>query len=196
MDIMAITLTLSMFTGICFLMIGGFFIKPRNDKSNDVIFDKSMYDNEINDANIKVKKSVEEVDDAILQLNNMSGLIMDEMQGKYKELLFLYQMIEDKKNDFLKLTPASTNSDSQSKSIPKEEINEPDSNDNLTVDTDNNPTEEPEANLPSHENEKFSQVISLYDSGLSITEIGKKMGIGKGEVQFIIEIYKGRQHYG
>ncbi len=59
--------------------------------------DTKFVDNTIRAIDISVK----EADDAIEELERTSRFIFEELEGKYQELLLLYSMLDEKKNDVL-----------------------------------------------------------------------------------------------
>ncbi|MBR1735531.1 MAG: hypothetical protein IJ736_00745 [Firmicutes bacterium] len=104
-----------------------------------------------------LNKSVEEADSAMNELNGLSEEVFKEFEEKYNELLFLYQMIEDKKDE---------------NSIDKK------------VSAKNRKRKF------RYSNPKLQEIKNLAKEGLSVAEIAKKLDIGQGEVQLIMQLGK------
>jgi DNA-directed RNA polymerase specialized sigma subunit len=111
--------------------------------------------------------SMTEADNTIDEINNTGAQILGELDDKHQELLFLYNMIEDRKKDEIG------------------SVSEIVANDNQT-----NPSEEP--SMESFKNPKLGKIRDLYDQGMTEEEIAKTLGIGQGEVKLILSIGKGR----
>jgi len=106
--------------------------------------------------------SIPETDHAIDEINNTGAQILGELDDKHQELLFLYNMIEDRKKDEIGSVSELVANDSQIK-----------------------PSE-------SFKNPKLGKIRALYDQGMTEEEIAKTLGIGQGEVKLILSIGKGR----
>ena len=109
-----------------------------------------------------INASMSEADQTMEEINKTAKRIFEELEDKHQELLFLYNMIEERKNE--EIGPASdiVFSDARHK--------------------------RPE----NHKNPKLGKIRALYDQGLSEEEIAKALGIGQGEVKLILSIGKGR----
>ncbi|MBR1444825.1 MAG: hypothetical protein IJ583_14985 [Firmicutes bacterium] len=104
-----------------------------------------------------LNKSVEEADSAMNELNGLSEEVFKEFEEKYNELLFLYQMIEDKKSENSVDTKVSAKNRKR---------------------------------RFRYSNPKLQEIKSLAKEGLSVAEIAKKLNIGQGEVQLIMQLGK------
>ncbi len=114
-------------------------------------------------AELLLNKAIDDADNAIEELNKLCSDAFDEFEEKYQEMLFLYQMIEEKK---------------------KEEFS---SEENLNFIVSNK-----EKNKSNYSNPKLKDIRKLQKQGLSIPEIAKKLNMGQGEVKLISELGKGR----
>ena len=74
------------------LAAASFFIQSKTGSAEDK-FDGA--DNVLK----AVGASVEEADNAAEELHKLAGSVMEEMEGKYQELLFLYNLIDEKKKE-------------------------------------------------------------------------------------------------
>jgi len=116
------------------------------------------------------QSSVEEADEAINELNDVSKSVFKEFDGKYQELLFLYNLIEEKKQE-LEGQPALT----MPAAAPRRQV------DYVIDDSTKKST------LPMT-SPKFANVLELKNKGLSIDEIAQQLNIGKGEVSLILNL--------
>jgi len=125
-----------------------------------------------------LESSINEIDKTMDELNETSKHIFEEMEDKYKELLLLYSLIDEKKKEIADLhsvkptdyKPGATLiTPEQPKSGPQED------------------KEPPSAALSSPNIRKVRQ---LQEEGLSLEDTAKKLGIGKGEVKLMLDLGK------
>ena len=109
-----------------------------------------------------INASVSEANQTMEEINKTAKTIFDELEEKHQELLFLYNMIEERKNE--EVGPASDII-----------FNEP-------------RPKRPE----HFKNPKLGKIRALYDQGMTEEEIARTLGIGQGEVKLILSIGKGR----
>ena len=116
-------------------------------------------------AIIKQKENTNEpeLNPKIEEIDTMSQSILKDFDQKYQELLFLYNLIDEKQK----------NVSEQPLLAPKATI---DYKIEANADTDRGI------------NPRFNNVIKLKNSGLTIDEIAKKLDMGKGEVSLIINL--------
>jgi transcription initiation factor IIE alpha subunit len=109
-----------------------------------------------------INASMSEADHTIEEINNTATQILEELEDKHQELLFLYNMIEDRKKDeFGSVSELTANGDRLKRS-------------------------------EHFKNPKLNKIRALYDQGMTEEEIAKTLGIGQGEVKLILSIGKGR----
>lgn len=142
------------------------------------LFNKESNNNSIDLSDIEavtelINRSVSEADGAIEQLNSLSESIFKEFDEKYQELLFLYQMIQEKKQTVLM-------------------------NNNI-MEFQDEPEVYPEVSNPGklskkivYDNPKLDEIQKLSNEGLSLAQISKKLNMGQGEVKLIMELGKTR----
>lgn len=126
-------------------------------------------------------KVIEDADDAIEQLNSVSKSIFEEQEQKYQELLYLYQIIDDKKQELLNVFDKVTSVEF------KENLNEDIKKESFKVTDINNKKDE---NNFVATNSKHNEIIDLYNSGHTVTQIAQQLNIGQGEVSLIIKLNK------
>ncbi len=111
-----------------------------------------------------------EADEAINELTSMSKEIFEELDGKYQELLFLYNLIDSKK------APDTT--------VPGVDVKISDeavlpAKFDLKVDN---------STKTMFKNPKLRRIMELYAQGLSEGDIAKEMNIGQGELKIILDL--------
>lgn len=128
------------------------------------------------DNNIKaINSSLEEAEKAVEELNSFSETVMTGIDDKYQELLFIYNLIEEKKNEIMRMYGnVETQKPVEQPEIKKNKVKpkQPD----------------PKTNI----NPKYDEILSMYENGMSISEISKNMDMGQGEVKLILELTKTR----
>ena len=109
-----------------------------------------------------INATVSEADQIMEDINKMAQKVFDQLEDKHQELLFLYNMIEERKNA---------------------EVG--------TV-TDTYFTDARQKRSENYKNPKLGKIRALYDQGLTEEEIAKTLGLGQGEVKLILSIGKER----
>jgi len=109
-----------------------------------------------------INASMSEADQTMEEINRTAKTIFEELEEKHQELLFLYNMIEERKNE--EVSPASEIIYNEPR--PKRPDN--------------------------FKNPKLGKIRALYDQGMTEEEIARTLGIGQGEVKLILSIGKGR----
>ena len=162
MDLQIIMIVL-MVIGVVFLGIsifGNKFINYNEQESTN---------NKISTANKNLDYSIEEGRRLVKSLNEMTEYIVNEIEGKNKELLFLYELIE-RKEKLLNQAPIQE----QKLVNRKHEIinNKIENEENLNKRKDSN------------------SILELYNEGNSPIDIAKKLNLGIGEVKLMIDFHK------
>ena len=156
------------------------------------------------------------LDAALIEINKMGTLVKKEVDEKYQSMLFLYNLVEDKKKeieeidapefDTAMLAQYLENHVSELKlthekvEIKQESIGEgvnpldlllgrdaP----GLDVDLDSDANAPGEnQKRPTFANPKHEQIWDMRQQGKNIAEIAKELGMGKGEVKLILDLYR------
>jgi len=136
----------------------------------------SKYDHYVQEEeNIKHLKRVDEridydeVRDKILELNDYGEYLKEELDKKHKELLFLYQMILEKQKE---LQIESLEKQVSINSIDKEQVNSESNDENKSKINSN------------------KEILDLSLAGYKTYEIAKKLKIGQGQVELVLNLYK------
>jgi L-rhamnose mutarotase len=112
---------------------------------------------------------IKEINQKILELNDYSVFMKTELEGKHKELLFLYQLIRDKEKSLNQIES------SQVITLQQPKISE-------------------QNTFLGHEHvvqeNSNKRIIELSQKGYSISEIAKMLEIGQGQVKLVLDLYK------
>lgn len=117
-------------------------------------------------------KIIEDADDAIEQLNGISKSVFEQQEEKYQELLYLYQIIDERKQELSKIWE---------KTISLEKIPTKDSSNEILNNTET-------VNNFVTSNPHYNEIVALYNDGVTITQIAKQLNIGQGEVSLVLEL--------
>lgn len=144
-----------------------------------------------------IESAVDAVTDVALdEINKTSQLVLDELNEKYKALLFVYQLMDDK-HKVVGAEKAVSEGNSSWDSV----VGEEDSPQDIAQDSGNSEkveldisigdeldikpmVEELQVSLSTHP--KYGIIKELLDGGIAISEIAKRLNMGQGEVQLII----------
>ena len=113
---------------------------------------------------------------ALMEINRTSQLVLDELNTKHQELLFLYQLLDEKKKDIdagnaqtivaAPLAPVTLIA--PAKITPAKKI------------------VRKIHSRPAHP--KYEKIKELQSSGLTVAEIAQQLEMGKGEVKLFINL--------
>ena len=126
--------------------------------------------------------SLSEADSAIAELDGKSRAVFQELDDKYRELLFLYNMIDEKKAALEDAPARSPRTDSAKTARAR-----------LAADTIGKPRVDVVVDDRSRrrlQSPRAKKILELQAEGLDVSAIAKKLGMGKGEVTLILELGK------
>ena len=109
----------------------------------------------------------------ISELNKMGSLIKSDIDAKYKEILFLYNLMEDKHKQIEALV-LKNDALAGFDNVIKE---------TLPAAPPQGESDFPRALLPNHK-----IIIQMSERGQSVADIARELGIGQGEVKLILSI--------
>ena len=168
---MEVVLVSTAVIGVLLIIISFLFPKEKRNREEITITKES--DKLLEQREDNLIKTINEADDAIEQLNDISKQIFLQQEEKYQELLYLYEIIEQKKKE---LTNISEN----------EQLKE-----NLNVNQTLLDNTKEDINKEAAESiSKYDEIFKLNEQGYSITEIAKKLNMGQGEVNLVLELKK------
>lgn len=150
----------------------------------------------------------------IMAVNEFSDQILEKLKRNHEEVIFLYNMLNDKEKE-LKTTvkeidssrkriqdilEAKTDNDKATaakagKAQPTPKALSPDRTSAVTnsdrVGTVDTVQDSSAVNGLNANNN--AQILSLYSQGRSVIEISKLLGLGQGEVKLVIDLFKGKK---
>lgn len=164
--------------------------------------------NVLNETQDKTKALIQQADKMIRELNGFSKSIIEEIESKHKELLFLYQLIDGKQKELQTLYDKSQflSQNREQKemkaaavqpSIPQhQDVTERDIEqlmENFFLEQQssakiNYSNKRKELDIKDATLSKKDKVMYLYNQGNTIEEISNLLHIGKGETQLIIDL--------
>jgi len=168
MEIVTVMILFAVSVVAIVLIIGLIFLKDKSESN----YNQMMIEQQIK-VEKELKERIDEADQMLKELNQFSSYIQSELEKKHKELLFLYQMIEDKEKKF---------------AISKDVVTEQHSLEDFS-----NEIKENENGSEVHgvlNNKYYNSIIELYKSGKDTSSIAKELNIGKGEVELILGLSK------
>lgn len=114
-----------------------------------------------------IDNSVDEAYRTIEELNEISQSVFTEIENKYQELLFLFNLVDEKKKEVMQLY-----SDTAVKH---------------TESTAKISTERKQLKIT---NPRHVEIMEMFSKGISIADISKQLSMGQGEVKLIVGLYK------
>jgi len=123
----------------------------------------------------KVEDSIKEADEAVEELNKLAGNVMAELEGKYKEVLFLYNLIDEKKQELY--------SQYGSKAAEK-----PRSAESIRPTQSAIKPKPGTKQLKNIHHPMKNEILKLHEQRLPVADIAKTLSIGQGEVSLVLEL--------
>lgn len=146
--------------GVLFIIIGFTFDRTKKTMSDA---DAAMEDEAF-------RKQVNLINEKVLELNDYHDFVKEEIEKKHKELLFLYQMIGEKEKNIKNIQ------------VEIEQLK--------NINTMDGPIKVEEIRQPEAKSNSNRKVIALKDQGYDATEIAKILGIGRGEVELVLNLFE------
>ncbi|MBS5932850.1 MAG: hypothetical protein KIC94_08215 [Clostridiales bacterium] len=162
---------------------------------------------------VKTENDLNKVtNEKIMAISEYSEQILEKIEQNHTEVVFLYNMLNEKENamkeNYCKKEIKTKDSESKSNDLE----NQTDTNNSTVIDSK---VTEPEREIQgindeeaamlvnntnySYNEQEFTdedkqnnnqEIMRLYAQGKSITEIAKTLDLGKGEVSFVLNLYK------
>jgi len=162
MDLFQIILLASLIVGISLVVISMFIFNRENKNTALDYLERSNTIKEI-DASIR------ELDNKLDEFDSLSSAAFDELDEKYQEILFLYNLLDEKKKELADILSAENKLQRRSVSIKQGDG----------------------PRVSNYSNPRAKQILELKDQGLTVTDIARQLNLGKGEVRLMIELSKG-----
>ena len=211
--------------GIVFIF-ASFFIQERlsnkeleeiaglSEKQLDMIVDRQL-----RDANAKIEDSIDELADDTLEIakralekesnekimavSEYSNTVIEAMNKTHNEILFLYNMLEDKHKELTEFatglqemsdTMKTTEHDVLQNLVDAARDIEQKTNSQVREDTKEDASETEESAEEEDETGNHNdRILELCRQGMTDVEIARQLGLGLGEVRLVIGLYKGEQ---
>lgn len=149
---------------------------------------------------VKTENSLNKVtNEKIMAISDYSEQILEKIDVNHSEVVFLYNMLNDKENamkeNFLKENSTKENLNKENSNMTEVQPTNTDSNGKEQVNqTDiiasTNYTYREQEFTEEDKQNNNQEIMKLYAEGKSITEIAKTLDLGKGEVSFVVNLYK------
>ena len=145
-----------------------------------------LYLSDENAAKSSLEKIDSATDNALSEIEKTANLVLGDINEKYQAMLFLYNLLDEKKKEINAITEIK---------IPKrqaaEAIEEPAPNKVQTPPAAATYERKPKQRAPRTKiNTRYDKVLKMHDDGLSVAEIAKNLNIGQGEVQLTMDLAK------
>ena len=219
MDFFVYILILMLFVGAFFVIYGSFTEKETTDSQDENEAEELLSLAQKLDT---LESSVYEADEAVHMLGDMSKNVFKEFDSKYQELLFLYNLVDEKQKKLtltgnsematsqnakpdpvvvrdMLYSKGSTPPDAGDSSVPKRKVatvKRPVAVQHVT--TDNIPAKldvvVDDSDKNSGINPKFAHVLKLSRDGKSVEDIARELDMGKGEIMLILNLGGRRQN--
>jgi len=182
LDFFIFMLILMLVVGGLLVVVSSFgFAKAKNEEQGQAISQKLGV----------LESSVTEADEAISELNDMSKTVFKEFENKYQELLFLYNLIDEKEKRIgqggspsAMPEPANLAARAGHAYDQARGLEEYAKRIDIIVDD----------GKKMDINPKFANVLDLHRKGKSIEEIAKQLDMGKGEISLILTLGGGAKN--
>ena len=122
-------------------------------------------------------------DICISELNKMGSLIKSDIEAKYKEILFLYELIEDRHRQIEALVSKKEDKVSLEKRHVEEKRHV---GEEFHVEEGRHVEEERPGEVEVKPD--YKAILQMSERGLGIADIARELGIGQGEVKLILNI--------
>lgn len=173
-------------------------LKNANDQVEDAISDTVEEKTDI------TKRELEkETNEKIMAIDEYSNTVLESMNKTHNEILFLYSMLNDKHTELTDLAAQLQQFSEQVKNTENEVL------ENLSI-AANEVQQKVDATVPIDEGEVIraslepakdaqdqinhnERILLMHQRGFSDVEIARELGLGLGEVQLVIGLFKGEE---
>lgn len=188
-------------------------IVERQLKGAEAAIDDSISEGVSEAAEVAKRAMEKETNEKIMAINEYSDTVIESMNKTHSEIIFLYNMLNDKHVELTRFADQLRDFSRQVKSSGNEmlysvaeatkelEINlqrkippvaEPEEPDPFEREEESAPAEVPEQREEREERANHNDsILALRDEGVPDVEIARQLGLGLGEVRLVIELYRG-----
>jgi len=214
MDILEVLLILTAAAGFFLMVFTIVKLKMDDDKSGD---DSYL---ETGNSIKAINTSLDEAEKAVEELNKFAQSVLTDIDTKYQELLFVYNLIDEKKSELVNMYGGGVTA-----SIGNKQFNSSLNTGRVSMNTGGGHritdvarpinertavrTPPPVAAAPDYGSAaapakpaaakkerdihpKHREIVNMHESGMSVSEISKGLDMGQGEVKLILELAKAR----
>lgn len=157
---------------------------------------ENMVDKTIEDSVLKIERMMDkETNVKIMSISEYSDTVLEGINKTHGEVMFLYSMLNDKHTELTNLANQISQLVSMSKkslceeteTITKEKMKE------TIQDLDNDKNNYSWSQVEELQEEKNhnNTILKMAEMGMLPIAIAKELGLGIGEVKFVIDLYKG-----
>lgn len=143
----------------------------------------------------------------IMAVDEFSDTVLEKINQNHSEVIFLYNMLNEKERE-LKEVVSDVNQAANKKNVSPSQESEKQGKtvkqkreaksgtkvpDKKEVKNDSHPESKMKLDETNKKEEAHAreEILGMYESGLSITDIAQKLKMGKGEIKLIIDLYQG-----
>ncbi len=128
----------------------------------------------------------------IIAVHDYSNQIIEKINQNHEEVVFLYNMLNEKENELKDTMKQLDHSKKQFSEIKPKESTEPTKKNSVNIvltelDQSKQNTNRLLEEMGDNNNEK---ILNYHSQGKSIIEISKLLGLGQGEVKLVIDLFK------
>lgn len=157
---------------------------------------------EIADESLEIAKRAmeKETNEKIMAISEYSNTVIEAMNKTHNEVLFLYNMLEDKHKELTELA-ANLQQFSETMKTTEHDVlqNLVDAARDIEQKTDPQTRMEMQSKIPEAEEtveeedmgNHNERILELRQQGLTDVQIARQLGLGLGEVRLVIGLYKG-----
>lgn len=166
-------------------------------KKNETEFEYAPKNNEFGEK-------FKDADKIMNELSSFSENVFKDVDGKHQELMFLYTLIDEKKQELVDAYNKSMEPQVQQVPVAEAKVEQKPKHISAVVDTsryvDNAKWEKAkEVKVNKEEfsksfvdsNPQHREILKLYSEGATVADIAKKLAIGQMEVKLILELLVG-----
>lgn len=157
---------------------------------------------EIADESLEIAKRAmeKETNEKIMAISEYSNTVIESMNKTHNEVLFLYNMLDDKHKELTELASNLQQFSDTMKTTEHDVLqNLVDAARDIEQKTDPQTRMEIQSEIPQTEEETEEEdmgnhnerILELRRQGLSDVQIARQLGLGLGEVRLVIGLYKG-----
>lgn len=166
----------------------------------------------VNYAMEKTERSLERIsNEKIMAVNEYSDTVLTEINKNHQEVMFLYDMLNDKHTSLKNTASEVEKTAKKAKTIAKktkevakeaEEVTrkagqvlptfQPLQPERIITSVEEEPEKQKQEEVVEDSNSNNNEtILALYKAGNSKVEIAKQLGLGVGEVSLVIDLFKG-----